>query len=288
MPRDPNASGPSQQQLILSQLMGHVRHLAKVLPKRPSQSSFMTLYLQWLRSDLEVYEGLTLAGKPLEGKAIGITDVYAGLDLRWRLRFSSWAIGSLERCSAEDQNAVLEKLLYLAGGHLESCRHLGYGPMRHLVCLCDVISRHCCLVLALELNQLPLISKGKLSGFEFVHFMRVVDIATGLHETERIVKLYREQLQGDSAKCIRPLVGQNIEAATDLVTFEESVTFFPDGSVGPISLPNELLSHSTARSYSFNETTQRWTQSFSDQPTPSSLEEPLPDDVLAMISRLGE
>ena len=116
--------------------------------------------------------------------------------------------------------------------------------------------------------------------------MRVVEIATGLHETERIVKLYREQLQADSAKCIRPVVGQNIEAATELVIFEESVTCFPDGSVGPKLLPNELLSHSTARSYSFIETTQRWTQS--DQPTPSSLDDPLPNDVLAMISRLGD
>ena len=124
MPRDPSAPAPSQQQLILSQLMSNVGHLAKALPKRLSQSSFMTLYLQWLRSDLEVYEGLTLAGKPLEGKSMGVTDVYAGLDLR----FSSWAIGSMERCSAEDQMAVLERLLYLAGGHLEGCHHLGYGP----------------------------------------------------------------------------------------------------------------------------------------------------------------
>jgi len=255
------------------------------LPKRQSQSSLTALYLQWLRSDLEVYERLTLAGKPLEDKALASFDVYAGLGLCWRLRFSRRAIESMERCSQEEREAVCERLLDLAAGRFEGCRQMSCGPMRDLVCLCAGLTRNCYLAVTLELNRLPFTSKGKLAGFEFCHFLRVVDRVTGINQAEQAIKLYKDELRTDSAKCIAPLLGQNIEAATELVSFEGSVTLLSDGTKGPKSAPTEFLSYSESRSYFFDEAVQRWIQCFTGQQI--LLEEQLSSDIRAMISILA-
>lgn len=285
MPPNPSSSRLPPKRQTLKQLLTSLEPLSKEASEQPSPSSLLALYLQWLRSDLETYESLTLAGKSMDSQALASFDVYAGLGLLWRLRFSSRAICSLEASSVKQQKTVLGRALDLAAGRLGDCGLLDCGPMRHLVCMQTEISPMCLVVVALELNRLPLVAGNRLSGFTFTHFLRVIDVVTGLDEAEESLKVYKSELRADPAKCIRPLICSNIEAATKLVVFEDSVTPVSEGILGPKPVSTEFLTNSEIRSYFFDAVSQRWVQSLANRP--KSSKEQLSSDIQAMISRLS-